>query len=85
MKFKDTFKKNMLIRYAYSLDPYTKKKRICPYYYTQIELAGGLFSSFRIGFNPGEVIDLLLGFLRVDIFDDDIGVVKIDKFKYGYY
>lgn len=44
-----------------------------PYYYTQIEVVGGLLGSVRLGLNPGEVADFLLGWFGVDIFSDDIG------------
>ena len=33
----------------------------CPSYFTQIEATIGLRISFRVGFNPGELLDLCLG------------------------
>jgi hypothetical protein len=58
-------------------------KEVCPnapqrseglsYYQTQIEVVVGLLGSLRIGVNPGELADFLLGWFGVDIFHDDIG------------
>jgi hypothetical protein len=45
-------------------------------YYTQIEVAGGLLFGARLGFNPGELLDFLLGWTALDIFDDDIATQK---------
>ena len=42
-------------------------------YYTQIEAEVGLVGSVRIGFNPGELLDFLLGWTTLDVFGDDIG------------
>jgi len=42
-------------------------------YYTQIEVAAGLGPTIRLGFNPGELVDFLLGWFTIDIFADDIG------------
>lgn len=47
-----------------------------PYYYTQIEAAVGFLGTIRLGFNPGELIDFLLGWTTIDIFGDDIGVIE---------
>ena len=43
-----------------------------PARWTQIEVAAGLLVGFRLGFNPGELLDFVLGFFGVDIYDDDI-------------
>jgi hypothetical protein len=43
-----------------------------PAYYTQIEVAGGLLLNLRLGFNPGELLDFILGWGNIDIFRDDI-------------
>lgn len=40
--------------------------------YTQIDLVIGIGFSIRIGFNPGELIDFLLGWTTIDIYSDDI-------------
>lgn len=42
------------------------------HYLTQCEVAAGLWGTVRIGFNPGELLDFILGWTTVDIFDDDI-------------
>lgn len=42
-------------------------------YYTQIEVCAGLiYSGFRVGVNPGELVDFLLGFSGIDIYGDDV-------------
>jgi len=41
-------------------------------YYTQIECVIGLGPSFRLGLNPGEFLDFILGWMTVDIFNDDL-------------
>ena len=43
-----------------------------PHFYTQIEVAAGLGPSVRLGLNPGELLDFLLGLARVDLFGDDL-------------
>jgi len=40
-------------------------------YYTQLEAVVALGPSFRIGFNPGEFVDFILGWFGVDIYNDD--------------
>lgn len=41
-------------------------------YLTQIEVAGGLLGTLRLGFNPGELLDFVLGWTTLDIFKDDL-------------
>jgi len=43
-----------------------------PNQYTQVELAGGLLATLRLGFNPGELVDFVLGWTTLDIYRDDI-------------
>jgi hypothetical protein len=43
-----------------------------PYYYTQLEVAVGVGGTLRLGFNPGELLDFLLGWTTLDIFRDDL-------------
>lgn len=40
-------------------------------YFTQVELSAGLFGGIKIGLNPGELLDFLLGFFTIDIYGDD--------------
>jgi len=40
-------------------------------YYTQMEFVVGVKKSIRIGVNPGEFLDFVLGWACIDIFDDD--------------
>jgi hypothetical protein len=47
-----------------------------PAFYTQIELAGGALVSGRVGVNPGELLDFVLGWFGVDIYGDDVGMER---------
>jgi hypothetical protein len=48
-----------------------------PYYYwTQMEVAVGLGVSVRAGFNPGELVDFVLGWFGTDIYGDDLSRIK---------
>ena len=38
---------------------------------TQCELAAGLGPTVRLGFNPGELVDFILGWTTLDIYGDD--------------
>ena len=40
-------------------------------YWTQLDIAMGLGDGFRLGFNPGELLDALLGYVGIDIYGDD--------------
>jgi hypothetical protein len=42
-----------------------------PSYLTQIEVVLGAGGTLRLGFNPGELLDFLLGIFGVDLFGDD--------------
>ena len=42
------------------------------YFYTQAEVVLAVGGGMRLGANPGELVDFLLGFATVDIFDDDL-------------
>jgi hypothetical protein len=42
-------------------------------YLTQVELQFGLILMLRVGFNPVELLDLILGLVGVDILADDVG------------
>jgi hypothetical protein len=42
-------------------------------YFSQLELAGGIGMVLRLGVNPGEIVDLLVGVLTLDPFLDDGG------------
>ena len=53
-----------------SSGPYT-----CHSYFTQIEVVVALVGSLRIGLNPGEFVDFLLGWGTVDLYGDDIGLL----------
>lgn len=40
-------------------------------YYTQLEVSLGIFFGVKLGINPGELLDALLGWTTLDIFRDD--------------
>ena len=42
-------------------------------YYTQIEAAVGLIGTLRLGCNPGELLDFILGWFTIDVYNDDLG------------
>jgi hypothetical protein len=44
--------------------------------YTQIEVAAGIAGTLRLGFNPGELLDFLLGWTTLDIYGDDLQARK---------
>ena len=41
-------------------------------YLYQIEFAIGIYGGLRVGFNPAELIDFILGFTTYDLYDDDV-------------
>jgi hypothetical protein len=45
-------------------------------YYSEIEVVAAAGLSLRLGFNPGELVDFLLGWFGVDIYDDDLSRLK---------
>jgi len=49
-----------------------------PYYYTQIECVIGFLGTIRLGFNPGELLDFVLGWTTLDIFNDDVTRRRIE-------
>ncbi|MDH5657276.1 MAG: hypothetical protein OEZ34_15295 [Spirochaetia bacterium] len=51
---------------------FKKKEGFAPgYYFTQIDVSIGLYYGIRVGFNPGELLDFLLGWFKVDLYHDD--------------
>ena len=51
-------------------------------YYSQITVCAGLLGTIRVGVNPGEFIDFVLGLTTYDLFDDD-EATKGNKFIEG--
>jgi hypothetical protein len=45
-------------------------------HFSQVEVAVGLGPSLRVGLGLGEIVDFLLGWTGVDIFDDDEGDMR---------
>jgi len=50
-------------------------------YFTQLEITAGLWYTLKLGVNPGELLDFLLGWTMVDIYHDDIGNAPIRSAK----
>lgn len=50
-------------------------------YYTDIEIVVAAYYSFRLGFNPGELVDFFLSWTTIDIYKDDIS--KINNIDHG--
>ena len=46
-------------------------------YWTEIEACVGLGGTLRLGFNPGELLDFILGWTTLDIFGDDLESKKL--------
>jgi hypothetical protein len=45
-------------------------------YFTQIEVIAGFGGTIKLGFNPGELLDFILGWTTIDIFSDDFEARK---------
>ena len=45
-------------------------------YYTQLEVAVGVLGTVRLGLNPGEFMDFILGFTTIDVFNDDLAAAN---------
>lgn len=45
-------------------------------YFSQIDVVVGIGRGIRLGCNPGELLDFLLGWTTVDIFNDDLEARK---------
>lgn len=60
--------------WAASAGPFFHRTKDCrsPSYYTQVEAVLSLGLGIRLGANPGELLDFILGFAGMDIFDDDL-------------
>lgn len=44
----------------------------CPSYFSDVQIVAGLVFSIRLGVNPGELLDFLLGWTTLDIYNDDL-------------
>lgn len=65
------------VHYLFSIYYPEKNSRMPVKQFTQIEVAGALLGSVRLGFNPGELLDFLLGWFGIDIYGDDIAMKKL--------
>ena len=52
--------------------PFAPENKYPPYYFTQFDVAVGLGFTAKLGFNPGELLDFLLGWFGIDIYRDDM-------------
>jgi hypothetical protein len=59
---------------VYFLVPIDADRVTPPHYYSQIEVTAGAGLGFRVGFNPGELVDFILGWAALDLFKDDVGL-----------
>jgi hypothetical protein len=66
----------MLTPFFYTLDPEARERANCPSFYSQVDVVAGFGLTVRAGFNPGELLDLLLGIFGFDIYGDDISATK---------
>jgi hypothetical protein len=66
------------IAYPFYIDWFGNTPRR-PQSFTQIEAAVGLGPTLRLGFNPGELLDFILGWFHIDIYNDDIERKKSNK------
>ncbi|MCP4116956.1 MAG: hypothetical protein GY737_16440 [Desulfobacteraceae bacterium] len=50
-------------------------------YYSQIDLAAGVFINMRLGFNPGELLDFIMGWTTFACYNDDLSkkMIKMKK------
>ena len=54
-----------------------RKEKWNPKWATQIDATVGLGISVKIGFNPGELADFILGWFKIDIYSDDYKAKEI--------
>lgn len=47
---------------------------------TQLSVVIGALGSIRLGFNPGELLDFVLGWFGPDIYSDDLSKTKLDRY-----
>jgi hypothetical protein len=50
-----------------------KPSELRAHYYTQLEAVAAIVPGLRVGFNPAELLDFLLGWTSLDLFKDDVG------------
>ena len=66
---------NSLILLGMSIDSSggfcTTKTDYSWHYLTQLEISAALGVGLKVGFNPGELLDFILGFCNVDLYNDD--------------
>ena len=68
-----TFRKKKFASESAFVLSWCEERYRSPYYYTQIETAFGIGGTIRLGFNPGELLDFIVGWLKIDLYKDDLG------------
>ena len=63
---------SLVIPFIHRVERTVIKRKIPYYYYTQCEAVIGIGLSVRLGLNPGELLDFLLGWMTFNIFNDDL-------------
>lgn len=58
--------------------PATALSKYPHYYWSQVEVAVGLWWGVRLGFNPGELLDFLSGWFGADMYGDDLDGLRAD-------
>ena len=55
----------------------TQADSYATHYFTQVEASLGLGLTLRMGLNPGELLDFILGWTAIDIYEDDLKTRKM--------
>lgn len=55
------------------------KSTLNPAYWSQLEVVVAVGLSIRLGFNPGEFLDFILGWTNIDIYGDDLEAKKQEE------
>lgn len=48
-------------------------------YFTDLQFSAGLYYGIRLGINPGELADFLIGFTTLDLMDDDMPINEMER------
>jgi len=55
------------------------KSTLNPAYWSEVEVVVAVGLSLRLGFNPGELLDFILGWTTIDIYGDDLEAKKQEE------
>jgi len=56
--------------------PKQEKEKYPTYFFTQVEVIFAAVGGIRLGINPGEMLDFILGWTTLDIYGDDLPLEK---------